>query len=221
MDVIQHLCPESRIGRAVTRGMRALLVGCMLFCVTIALHTQITTLLPEFVREPSLPPEEEEPLWFLKPTAVVHLLFSVWTYVQLIAHFVAACTQPASRIRPPPPSPPTVNGEAGAGASAATTGRALKAQQLAYGADGTATFCAQCQVPKLLRTHHCKICGVCVELMDHREHTHAHTNAHRLGTRVAIPSATSHHPTERALMLTSTRIVWNVFVYMCRLPFHG
>jgi hypothetical protein len=30
-------------------------------------------------------------------------------------------------------------------------------------------WCNECNVPKLLRTHHCRVCRVCVELMDHRQ----------------------------------------------------
>ena len=188
MDVIAHLFPESRLGRAVTRGMRVVLASCMLGCVTAALEMQLTVLLPERMfgfPNFALPvdPDGHLPLlsWILSPSAIAHATFSVWTYVQLVSYFFAACSTPPSRIRTKAVDVTAVAAAAGdattaavgsAGARVVVPLHALSSSALqaaARGSSGASTMCRRCLTPKLLRTHHCRICNTCVELMDHRQ----------------------------------------------------
>ncbi len=163
MDAISHLFPQSRIGRAVTGTMRALLLTCMMASVTLALYMQLVILLPERLHR-ALEDEkgsriDEVASWpasLLTPAGYVHVLLSVWLYVQLSSYFFAACAEPASRIRPPAKSGALISAPAGNGV--ATDGDDSSASK---------RWCAECNVPKLLRTHHCRVCRVCVELMDH------------------------------------------------------
>ena len=155
MDVIQQLFPNSPLGRAVTRVMRYILMGAMIFSVTAALWMNLTLLLKEHANgyQKAIPAD----YWHLQPHAAIHIIFSLWVYLSLLNHYYVASSHPPSRIRrstpassspaapPPKPLPPTESLE------------------------DAERICSQCQVPKLLRTSHCRICNVCVELMDHRK----------------------------------------------------
>lgn len=154
MDLIQYLFPGSPLGRAVTRFMRWLLLIALTFSVTAALYTNLSTLLRPHIAGWTPASLEGEHDWsgVLRPQFLLHMLLSVWLYAQLLNHFYDACTQHASRIRRP--ANPVV---------------APAAHHLSAAAQGSEPVCRHCGVQKRLRTHHCRICNVCVELMDHRE----------------------------------------------------
>lgn len=158
MDLVSYLFPHSRVGRAVTRAMRYLLVSSLVMIVTAALYLHLTVLLREHVADYAnlLPDgdESESAHWATQPKAIAHILFSVYVYMQLLSHFFDACHTPPSRARSDAhlrsPSPSGADDEAEV--------------------DGQKTrWCSSCGVPKLLRTHHCRNCNTCVELMDHRQ----------------------------------------------------
>lgn len=172
MDVIHHLFPESRIGRAVARGMRLALVACMLLSVTAALDMQLLVLLREWVRgyRNDLAPADQISswAWIWEPSGMAHAIFSVWTYAQLVSYFVAACVMHPSRLRATP--------AAAASAGTADASPAVLKPVIPHAMLSTASMksdagldrvCTKCRTLKLLRTHHCAVCGTCVELMDH------------------------------------------------------
>jgi hypothetical protein len=148
MDVIQYLFPRSRIGRAVTHVMRVVLMISMVFSVTAAVYMHFSVLLLEHTNsyaaaEPSL-----------NFSAILHGIFSLWDYVMLLNHFADASMQHPSRIRRVKPSTGSI--------LVAPASHVDDAHD-----DDDALMCTECRVPKLLRTHHCRICGTCIELMDH------------------------------------------------------
>ena len=169
MDVVHHLFPESRIGRAVARGMRWALVSCMLLSVTAALDMQMLVLLREWVRgyrnELDAADEASTWAWIREWNGLGHALFSVWIYIQLVSYFVAACVMHPSRIRPPLTS-------AGAAASSSPMPKPMIPHAMASTPSMSSDqeldrLCPKCRTMKLLRTHHCAVCNCCVELMDH------------------------------------------------------
>lgn len=150
MDVIQYLFPKSRLGRAVTHFMRLILMVSMVFSVTAALYMHFTVLLLEHTNGYAAPAPSVN--W----SAILHGLFSLWVYAMLLNHFADASRHHPSRIRRAKAAGP--NGTV----LVSPTSHVDDAHD-----DDDSRMCTQCRVPKLLRTHHCRICNTCVELMDH------------------------------------------------------
>ena len=193
MDVVSHCWPGSRVGRAVTTSMRVLLLTCMLACCTAGLYLHLAILLPERMRPSAgaaadafAPNTAFDPSWLSlvlgSPAGVIHVALSLWLYVQLMSYFAAACIEPASRIKPPSaaktasPLPTTAPPPSASSSSSHSTdtisgnvSNGGDCSNVVAVRDPSMRWCNECNVPKLLRTHHCRVCRVCVELMDHRQ----------------------------------------------------